>query len=93
MTPEGYYVIRYTASGFSPAMLEVSKGKSVRFINDSSDALSIAPADTVNQPYATFDQTKSIGKGGTYNYTFTTTGSYTYYNLNNKTHIGVVTAK
>ena len=93
MTAEGYYVIRYTASGFSPASLTVTKGDSVRFINDGNDAMSIAPADTVNQPYATFDQTKSIGKGGTYNYTFTSAGSYTYYNLNNKTHVGVVTAK
>jgi plastocyanin len=92
-TAEGYMIIRYTNSGFQPSSLEVAKGESIRFINDSNAALSIAPADSVNQPYATFDQSKSIGKGMSYDYTFTTIGSYTYYNLNNKTHVGTVVAK
>ena len=93
-TATGAVIVHYyTNQGFVPKDITISKGESVHFVNDSSLALNISPADTVNQPYATFDQTKSIGKGQSYDYNFATAGSYTYYDLNNKEHTGSVTVK
>src|SRR3989344_2504478 len=88
----GNIIVRYTEEGFVPKLLTLKMGEGVLFRNDSSSALQIAPADTVNEPYATFDQSKtSLGVGGTYSYNFTTSGSYTYFNLNKKTDIARIT--
>lgn len=90
----GNVIVRYTSTGFVPTSLTLSKGDGVTFRNDSDTSLQISPADPVNEPYATFDQEKaSLGAGGTYSYTFTTIGSYTYFNQNMKTDTGKITVK
>ncbi len=93
MTASGAYVVHYYKSGFSPKSLVIARGKSVHFINNSSDALQISAVDQTNQPYAGLDQGKSIGIGASYDYTFTTVGSYTYYNFNHKEDAAVITVK
>ncbi|MEK7535786.1 MAG: hypothetical protein AAB590_02095 [Patescibacteria group bacterium] len=90
MTANGAYIIYYYSTGFSPSKLTIKAGKSVRFINSSSNAMLITPVDKVNRPYSSLQQSKSVGKGGTFDYTFSTTGSYAYYNDNKDAHTGVI---
>jgi plastocyanin len=91
---KGNVIVKYTETGFVPASITLAKGSSVTFRNDAGTALQISPADQTNQPYASFNQEKSsLKKGGTYSYTFTTVGSYTYYNENAKTDTGVITIR
>ncbi len=93
MTASGAYIVYYTSSGFSPASLSLVRGTSVHFVNNSSDALRVAPVDTRNKPYAEFSQSKSVGYGGTFDYTFTSAGSYSYYNENNKAHQALISVQ
>ena len=91
MTASGAYIVYYTSAGFSPASLSLIRGSaSVHFVNNAGAALRIAPIDTKNKPYAEFSQSKSVGYGGTFDYTFTTAGSYGYYNENNKAHRAII---
>lgn len=90
MTASGAYIVYYTSKGFSPASLGLVRGQSVHFVNNSSSALRIAPVDTRNKPYAEFSQSKSVGYGGTFDYTFTSSGAYGYYNENNKSHQAII---
>src|SRR5439155_1265376 len=39
------YVVSYTNNGFSPKTMQVPKGKSVKFVNNSDTALTIAADD------------------------------------------------
>src|SRR3989344_5873839 len=91
MTASGAYIVYYTSGGFSPASLSLVRGQSsVHFVNNSSAALRIAPVDTRNRPYADFSQSKSVGYGGTFDYTFISPGAYGYYNENNKAHQAII---
>lgn len=93
MTASGSYIVRYYASGFSPAKLTISVGKSIHFVNSAQAAMQINPVDGTNAPYASFRQSKSVGTGGTFDYTFTQRGVYGYYNANNKSHVGIITVQ
>ena len=93
MTATGEYYIRYYSTGFSPARITVPLGKSVHFVNLGQAAMKITPVDNVNTPYASFKQSKSVGNGGVFNYTFTQRGVYSYYNSNNKSHVGIITVQ
>lgn len=93
MTASGAYIVYYTSTGFSPKTLNLPLGKSVHFVNSSTAAMQIVPVDTTNRPYAQFSQSKAVGKGGTFDYTFTDAGSYAYYNNTQKAHTGVINAR
>ncbi len=88
---DGSYLVYYTSSGFSPATLTIKKGKSVRFINTSNKAMSITTTDMTNsQVYSELNQSKTVGSGGTYDFTFLTAGTWGYTNRNNVADKGVV---
>lgn len=92
-TPAGVTVVTYTASGFRPSVVLVDAGETVRFTNASGKALRIAPQDDpvfADLTYHGFDQAKSIGKGASFDFTFSDTGVWAYKNLNEPTHLGVV---
>ena len=92
ITKDGIYIINYLPSGFVPRTLEVPIGKSVRFVNNSGKAMRISSTDTTNNPvYNAFNQSKTVGQGGIYEYTFTDKGIFGYRNLNNPVDQGVVT--
>ena len=94
MTSSGAYIVYYGANGFSPASLNIPAGKSVHFVNNSSNSsMFITPVDKINNPYSSFTQSKSVGKGGTFDYLFTISGSYAYYNGNKDTHGGLITVR
>ena len=91
MTSTGAYIISYTSTGFSPAALSIPAGKSVHIVNNSNNAMRISPVDTKNEPYASFNGSKSVGKGGYFDYTFVARGVYGYKNLNVLYHTGTIT--
>lgn len=93
MTAEGAYIISYTASGFVPPVVEIRQGKSVHFVNDSNKAMSIASQEPNDQVYGELNQGKTVGRGGTYDFTFLKTGTWKYLNRNNSLDTGVIIVK
>lgn len=83
--------VTYTDDGFSPSIVIVKRGQAVQFVNESSKNMWVAsdPYPT-NSNYPTFNQSKSVGKGGTYTFTFTKTGTWTYHNDLNPNRRGSV---
>ena len=88
---DGVYIVSYTNSGFQPKMLEISRGKTVRFVNNSTKAMRVNTTDTLVSQ--TLSQPKTVGKGGTYEYTFNDSGTYKYANQNNTADTGAVIVK
>lgn len=89
----GVYVVTYTRSGFSPNILEISTGKSVRFVNNSDKAMRIFSNDISNSVYTTLNSSKTVGKGGYYDFTFLHKGNWGYHNQNNSADTGLVIVK
>lgn len=90
MTKDGSYLVSYTSRGFSPATLTIKKGMSVHFVNNSTKAMSLTTTTTDNQVQSEFNQGKTVGQGGTYDFTFMTAGSWYYMNRNNAADFGVI---
>lgn len=85
------FTVIYTDAGFTPQTLQVPAGKSVRFTNGSSGSMLVSSAYNGTQPtYSSLNQGSSVGRGGTYDFTFSERGTYIYFNLNKKTHTGVI---
>ncbi len=92
-TPTTVTVV-YTDSGFSPAVISIPMGSTVTFINQSSGKMWIAsdphPQHTV---LSAFDEKVAVENGGTYSYTFATTGQFGFHNHMSANKIGVITVK
>lgn len=82
MTKDGAYIVSYTNSGFSPKSLTIKTGKSVHFVNNSAKAMSIVTTTTQNQVQSELNQGKTVGQGGTYDFTFLAPGTWVYMNRN-----------
>lgn len=93
MTKEGYYLISYTDKGFVPKTLEIKAGKSVRFVNNASKAMRIFADDKTSSLYSEMNQSKTVGRGGIYDFTFVSAGTWAYHNENNPVDKGVVVVK
>ena len=94
MTKDGYYLVSYLNSGFSPRTLDIVRGKSVRFLNNSTRSMRIVSADTTNNSvYQALNQSKTVGKGGAYDFTFNEAGTYDYMNYNNSADRGTITVR
>lgn len=73
--------VTYGADGFSPKSITVKKGSTVRWTNQSQSGMWVASAvHPTHQLLPGFDQLKSVGSGGTYEYTFTKVGTWKYHN-------------
>lgn len=90
MTKEGLYVIYYTNAGFSPATLQIVKGKGVRFINNSDKAMRIFADQKYDAIYSALNQSKTVGRGATYDFVFNEAGNWAYHNENNQNDRGTV---
>lgn len=90
MTKSGAYLVTYLNSGFSPATLTIKRGKAVHFLNSSSKAMSIIAADQYSQFSRELNQEQSVGRGGYYDFSFVTPGTWVYTNRNNKTDRGTI---
>ena len=83
--------VQYTESGFGPNTITVKQGITVRFTNQSSRGMWVASAvHPTHQLLPGFDQLASVGKGGTYDYTFAKVGTWKYHNHTNVTDTGTV---
>lgn len=90
MTKDGLYVIYYTNTGFSPATLRIVKGKGVRFINNSDKAMRVFADQKYENPYGALNQSKTVGRGATYDFVFNEAGNWAYHNENNQNDRGTV---
>ena len=90
MTKDGLYVIYYTNTGFSPATLRIVKGKGVRFINNSDKAMRIFADQKYDNLYSALNQSKTVGRGVTYDFVFNEAGNWAYHNENNQNDRGTV---
>ncbi|HAT68829.1 MAG: hypothetical protein A2481_04380 [Candidatus Yonathbacteria bacterium RIFOXYC2_FULL_47_9] len=93
MTKSGAYLVSYTDSGFVPAKIEIQKGKSVHFVNNSNKAMSLTTVDPNSQVFREFNQEGSVGRGGTYDFTFLTEGTWWYVNRNSQKELGTIIVK
>lgn len=83
--------VQYTDSGFGPNTITVKQGTTVRFTNQSSRGMWVASAvHPTHQLLPGFDELESVGKGGTYDYTFAKVGTWKYHNHVNATDTGTV---
>lgn len=83
--------VTYADSGFSPQTITVKKGTTVTFANSAGTGMRVASAlHPTHQLLPGFDQLKSAGKGGTYEYTFTKVGTWKYHNHMNASDTGSV---
>lgn len=89
-TPEGLYIISYTNRGFEPNTLQIAQREGVRFINRSDKAMRVFAVEENNQVYGSLSQSKSVGKGETFDFLFTLPGNWAYYNKNNPADRGTV---
>lgn len=90
MTKDGLYVIYYTNGGFSPKTLQLSKGRGVRFINNSDKAMRIFADQKNDNIYGALNQSKTVGRGATYDFVFNEAGNWAYHNENNQSDRGTV---
>ena len=89
MTKDGSYLVSYTSRGFSPATLTIKAGKSVHFVNNSNKAMSLTTTSVDNQIQSEFNQSKTVGQGGTFDFTFMSAGTWGYMNRNNPSDQGL----
>ena len=79
-------VVTYTDTGFAPKTAAVKTGSTVTFVNESSGGMWVASdVHPTHQLLPGFDQKSSVASGGTYEYTFTRIGTWTYHNHQNPT--------
>lgn len=90
---EGITTISYGSKGFTPFVTEIKVGETVRFVNNRTDkALRIVSTNPENSDlfYAGFSAASSIAKGETFELPFTKVGAWSFTNLNDDNHQGVV---
>ena len=81
--------VSLTSSGFVPKNVQIKAGQVVHFVNTTSASMRIY-SNTV-QPSLTykngFDESHSVGRGGTYDFLFNDQGTWTYYNLDGNPNV------
>jgi len=77
---DGVYVVQYTDKGFVPQQLQIPRGKSVRFVNMSSRGLRVFSDVTTDPKFTELNESKTIGKSGTYTFSFVIEGLWAYHN-------------
>lgn len=90
LTKDGSYLVSYSNSGFSPKTITIKVGKSVHFVNNSNKAMSLTTTDIDNQQHSEFNQGKTVGQGGTYDFSFMSAGTWGYMNRNNQSDRGTI---
>lgn len=84
-------VMTLSDTGFAPSPVTVKAGTTVTFVNESSGQMWIASdPHPVHTLLPGFDELKSVGKSGTYQYTFIKVGTWTFHNHMNPSVKGTV---
>jgi len=74
-------LVSYTNSGFEPREMTIFPGQTITFINSSDSKMWVASDDhPAHLLLPAFDQKKSVEIGGTYSFTFNSSGEWTYHN-------------
>jgi len=90
MMENNVYLIYYFDDGFYPKAITIRQGSPVRYINKSEGAMRVFATDQNNLTFKELNQSKTVGNGGTYDFTFSRAGIWSYYNYNNKVHTASV---
>ena len=100
---KGFQVlVSYTDNGFEPATTTVQKGDTVRFTSNSSEDLWVASTGASGAVYpgtgkecgqSSFDTCHVLKHGEFWEFTFTTSGTWSYRNNRNTKMAGVVHVK
>lgn len=77
---DGVYVIQYTNNGFVPRSIQIPQGKSIRFINMSTHGMRIFSDNMTDPKLAELNQSKTVGNGGTYTFSFVYSGVWAFHN-------------
>ncbi len=80
--------VSYTNNGFSPMVLTVKANTKVTFTNNSDKNMWVRTS--ASGQLTDFDQLKSIARGGTYEFLFTSVGTWKYENRVTPEHTGVI---
>lgn len=89
--PTAATTVTYSDTGFLPKSITVKKGTTVRFVSTATGGMWVASAvHPTHQVLPGFDQLKSVGNGGTYEYTFVKVGTWKYHNHVNAADTGTV---
>ena len=86
VTKDGVYLVYYFNDGFYPNVLQVRQGSSVRFINKSDNSMRIFTTNDQEYRFNQLNQSQTVGKGGTYDFTFIDKGIWNYFNQNVQSH-------
>lgn len=90
---DGVMLIRYRENGFSPSMVTIRVGKSLRFRNESTKSLWVTSdviESTGENYYRDLDQSKSIAHGASFTLNVNRVGVFPFKNLNNALHRGTI---
>jgi plastocyanin len=91
---EQLIVVTFTNNGFSPARIEINRGGTVTFRNESAGQMWVA-----SDPHPThtglpsLDSKRGILPGATYAFTFSRSGNWGYHNHLDPSQTGVVTVR
>ncbi len=86
-------VVTFTGNAFFPAVVKITRGGSIQFVNNSDRALRIAPVKDPRDgtsAYLGFQTAKSLGRGETFGVSLTQPGIWGYKNLQDSNVVGVV---
>ncbi|MEI6345756.1 MAG: cupredoxin domain-containing protein [bacterium] len=90
-TPVAKNTVSYAAGAFTPTTLNVKAGEGMKFVNNSTLSMWVMSGpDAYHSEFPTFNQERSVGKGGVYNFSFVTPGTYQYFNKNNPSAKGLI---
>lgn len=90
-------IVTYTDKGFSPSPLPIAVGTTVTWVNQSShemwvEATGPSGGNCMNaQAKAALNECASVSKDGSYSYTFSALGTFTYFNHQHSNDTGTVT--
>ena len=87
----GKTAVSYGTGGFVPNTVTVKKGTAVVWTNQNQSGMWVASAmHPTHQLLPGFDQLKSVGTGGSYEYAFVKVGTWKYHNHVQAADIGTV---
>ena len=88
-------IVTYSDTGFSPSSLSIGVGTTVTWANQSSHTMWVQKAGSAGdcssaQAKTLLNECQAVSVGGTYSYTFTTLGTFSYFNQEKSTDTGTV---
>jgi plastocyanin len=84
-------IINLTDKGFVPNVVQVARGESIRFVNQTNGSMRISSEYFEDTPLVkSFEQEKTVGKGGTFQLSVSEAGVWSYHNLDSEGVSGVV---